>query len=121
MTDKLRDVAQMVVNQHTAFKTNDDNQLLNSLDALKLANEGWTQQCRYLEKQLEVQKYAADNYRRLLDEGDRAYAEMELRYQVVLRVALDALSDLNNGLVVHEGNWRTRQHVAISKIKEVLK
>ena len=29
-----------------------------------------------LEKQLAVQTYAADNYRRLLDESDHAYAEL---------------------------------------------
>lgn len=30
-----------------------------------------------LEKQLAVQTYAADNYRRLLDESDHAYAELK--------------------------------------------
>ena len=84
---------------------------------LAVAQQSWADDI----KELAVQKYAADNYRRLLDEGDHAYAEMELRYQLVLRVALDALSDLNNGLVVHEGHWHTRQHVAIVKIKECLK
>lgn len=74
-----------------------------------------------LEKQLAVQTYAADNYRRLLDESDHAYPEMESKYQALLRVAINALMDMDNGLVVHEGHWRTRQHVAVSKIKECLK
>ena len=93
----------------------------NAMDAMKLANEQWSVQCRQLEKQLAVQTYAADNYRRLLYEGDHAYAEMESKYQALLRVAINALMDMDNGLVVHEGHWRTRQHVAVSKIKECLK
>lgn len=74
-----------------------------------------------LEKQLAVQTYAADNYRRLLDESDHAYPEMESKYQALLKSALYALMDMDNGLVVHEGHWRTRQHVAVAKIKECLK
>ncbi len=44
-----------------------------------------------LEKQLAVQTYAADNYRRLLDESDHAYLEMELKYESLLKSALYAL------------------------------
>lgn len=30
---------------------------------------------------------------------------------------VEALKDLSNGLVVHEGAWRTRQHVALAMLK----
>ena len=56
----------------------------------------------------------------VLAETARYRAEVE-RLKGLLRMAMHTLMDLDNGLVVHEGGWHTRHHVAISKIKECLK
>ena len=55
-----------------------------------------------------------------ITELEKKLAEVE-RLKGLLRMAMHVLMDLDNGLVVHEGNWHTRHHVAISKIKECLK
>ena len=50
-----------------------------------------------LEKQLAVQTYAADNYRRLLDESDHAYAELKDgidRWKTSYSNAMDVNADL---------------------------
>lgn len=47
-------------------------------------------------KQLAVQTYAADNYRRLLDESDHAYAELTEEYEQSVNESIAERSRLKN-------------------------
>lgn len=40
--------------------------------------------------------------------------------RAVIEQTIDALTDLNNGLVVYNGEWHTRQHVATSRLRAAL-